>query len=48
MTSFNEDYDYRFKIIIIGDENIGKTSMVRKLTEEDFSKSYISTIMKYK
>ena len=44
MTSYDYDYDYRFKIIIIGDENIGKTSLVKKLTEEEFCKSYISTI----
>lgn len=44
MTIYDNDYDYRFKIIIIGDENIGKTSMVRKLTDDEFSKSYVSTI----
>ena len=40
----SDNYDYRFKIIVIGDENVGKTSFVSKLVNNDFTKSYISTI----
>lgn len=39
-----DNYDYRFKIIVIGDESVGKTSFASKLVNDDFTKSYVSTI----
>ncbi|MGV9171561.1 MAG: GTP-binding protein [Promethearchaeia archaeon] len=35
---------YRFKFIIIGDHEVGKTSLVRRFVENDFSKDYRATI----
>jgi len=31
MQSHYDEYDYRFKIIIIGNENTGKTSLIKKI-----------------
>ena len=44
MQSHYDEYDYRFKIIIIGNENTGKTSLIKKLTTHTFDKSYTCTV----
>ncbi|MBY9007137.1 MAG: GTP-binding protein [Candidatus Lokiarchaeota archaeon] len=36
--------DFKLKIIIIGDPNVGKTSLVQRYISEHFSKEYRSTI----
>lgn len=38
------DYNYVFKIIIIGDSSVGKSSLINTFVHEDFNKEYISTI----
>lgn len=38
------EYDYLFKILIIGDSNVGKSSLLIRFVEDKFSESYISTI----
>ncbi|MFX1567434.1 MAG: Rab family GTPase [Promethearchaeota archaeon] len=35
---------FRFKITVIGDGQVGKTSLIRKFTEGSFQKEYIKTI----
>lgn len=38
------NYDYLFKIIIIGDSNIGKSSILYRFSDDVFNNKYISTI----
>lgn len=38
------DYDYLFKIILVGDQAVGKTSLVRRFTTGKFVQDYKSTI----
>uniref|UniRef100_A0A6C0C3R7 GTP-binding protein n=1 Tax=viral metagenome TaxID=1070528 RepID=A0A6C0C3R7_9ZZZZ len=37
-------YDYLFKIIFIGDANVGKTALTERITKNDFHEYYNSTI----
>ena len=37
-------YDFLFKLLLIGDSGVGKTSLMLSYTEGVFSSSYISTI----
>jgi Ras-related protein Rab-1A len=38
------EYDYLFKILIIGDSGVGKSCILLRFSEDTFSESYISTI----
>ncbi|MHA1506699.1 MAG: Rab family GTPase [Candidatus Asgardarchaeia archaeon] len=38
------DYDYVFKLCMLGDENVGKTSIVIRYTENRFIESYKMTL----
>ena len=38
------NYDYVFKIVIIGDSGVGKSCMLTRFVEDEFFESYISTI----
>ena len=38
------DYDYIFKILVIGNSGVGKTSFFRRFTANEFSESQIVTI----
>lgn len=40
----SKNYDYLFKVILIGDSGVGKTSILAKFVEEEVVKSHISTI----
>jgi len=40
----DQDYDYSFKIILIGDSGVGKSSIVNVYCDENFSDSLQSTI----
>ncbi|MFX1470543.1 MAG: hypothetical protein ACFFB8_18005, partial [Promethearchaeota archaeon] len=35
---------YNFKIVVIGDGGVGKTSLIQKFTQGTFQKDYIKTI----
>lgn len=38
------DYDYLFKILLIGDSGVGKSCILIRFTEDTYSEAYISTI----
>jgi len=40
----NLEYDYLFKILLIGDSGVGKSSILLKFIDDSFSPNYISTI----
>lgn len=40
----NYEYDYLFKVLIIGDSGVGKSALLLRFTEDTFSDYYISTI----
>lgn len=42
--SFEEDFDIKLKIMLIGDSNVGKTSLLKKYCDNEFSQTYIPTI----
>jgi small GTP-binding protein len=39
-----EDYDYAFKIIILGDTSVGKTSLLKRYTNGTYSEDFLATI----
>ena len=40
----NEEYDYLFKIVLVGDSGVGKSSLVLKYTDDVYNDNFISTI----
>ena len=38
------DYSYLFKIILVGDSNVGKTSLMRRFTKGYFPSNHRATI----
>ncbi|KAN0003771.1 hypothetical protein ACTFIZ_009931 [Dictyostelium cf. discoideum] len=38
------DYDFLFKILLIGDSGVGKSSLIVRFADDNFTDSYISTI----
>ena len=40
----NKDYDHLFKLLIIGDSGVGKSSLLLRFSENTFSGNYITTI----
>lgn len=42
--SLEEDFDEKIKIMLIGDSNVGKSSLLKKYIKNEFSHSYITTI----
>ena len=44
-SSYNtNEYDYLFKLLIIGDSGVGKSSLMNRFSDNVFSESYINTI----
>lgn len=37
-------YDHLYKLVLVGDSGIGKSSILQKYVKDDFSESYVSTI----
>ncbi len=44
MTDSDEKKDFVFKITVIGDGGVGKTSLIKKYTKGSFKKEYIKTL----
>lgn len=44
MSSYNSDYDYLLKILLIGDAGVGKSAMLARYTDDTYGESYTSTI----
>jgi len=44
MTSMKRDYDYLFKLVLIGDSGVGKSCLLLRFADDNFTDSYISTI----
>eukprot|EP00062_Callorhinchus_milii_P027006 gi/632989795/ref/XP_007883839.1/ PREDICTED: ras-related protein Rab-35-like [Callorhinchus milii] len=42
--ALGRDYDHLFKLLIIGDSGVGKSSLLLRFSENTFSGSYITTI----
>ncbi|CAD6931362.1 unnamed protein product [Tilletia caries] len=38
------DYDYLFKLVLIGDSDVGKSSLLLRYADDSYSESHISTI----
>ena len=39
-----DDYDYLFKVVLIGDSRVGKSNLLSRLTKNEFSLESKSTI----
>ena len=44
LLSPDDDYDYLFKVVLLGDAQVGKTSLLKRFTEDTFSQEYLNTI----
>ena len=44
MSFKDHDYNATYKILVLGESGVGKTSIIRRFTDEEYQESYISTI----
>lgn len=38
------EYDYLFKIVLVGNSSVGKSSLLRRFADDSFQESYLATI----
>ena len=38
------EYDYLFKVVMIGNSSVGKSSLLRRFADDSFQESYLATI----
>jgi len=43
-TGIKRDYDFLFKLVLIGDSGVGKSCLLLRFADDNFTDSYISTI----
>ncbi len=43
-TSLKRDYDHLFKLVLIGDSGVGKSCLLLRFADDQFTESYITTI----
>lgn len=43
MSGYSE-YDYLFKLLVIGDSGVGKSCLLLRFADDEYNESYISTI----
>jgi len=44
MATMSADYDYLFKLLLIGDSGVGKSCLLLRFSDDTYTDSYISTI----
>mmetsp|Transcript_2244 Transcript_2244/g.6665 ORF Transcript_2244/g.6665 Transcript_2244/m.6665 type:complete len:208 (-) Transcript_2244:296-919(-) len=44
MSALNPEYDYLFKLLLIGDSGVGKSCLLLRFADDTYTDSYISTI----
>merc|ERR1711970_532683 len=44
MSGGHQEYDYLFKLLLIGDSGVGKSSLLLRFADDTWADSYISTI----
>uniref|UniRef100_A0A8C0GKU7 Uncharacterized protein n=1 Tax=Chelonoidis abingdonii TaxID=106734 RepID=A0A8C0GKU7_CHEAB len=44
MSTINPEYDYLFKLLLIGDSGVGKSCLLLRFADDNYTDSYISTI----
>ncbi len=37
-------HDYTYKVVLVGNSSVGKTSLLRRFTDDNFEGSYLATI----
>merc|ERR1719240_1573290 len=40
----NSEYDYLFKLLLVGDSGVGKSTLLQRLIDDDYSGSFVATI----